>query len=170
MKHCSRKIVCLFLVVMVLAACAVDALAEDPKGAYAVNTLGNGDRLNVHGTPCIDDIIDHIESGTVVQYLHCDKGWWLVQWWKGNDDLRTGYVDGGYLSGITTGGVYAAVTDVYVHSQSNIPEGQCYNYHTGDMLTTGQRVTVTAQDGIWALVNFSGGSGWVPSIYLEKVV
>jgi len=30
-------------------------------------------------------------------------------------------------------------------------------------------VTVLEQDGTWARVSFAGGSGWIPSIYLEKV-
>ena len=172
MKYKPMKVTCLSLVFMLLLFSGVPTLAENLKGAYVVRYLAsNNVRVNVHGTPSIFDIENHLKEGTVVQYHSSEDGWAYVEWWQGDEDHRFGYVDPAYLSSIVSnaGSAYRTVCSVWVHSTSKIPEGHCDEYHTGDKLKKGQSVEVVQQDGTWAKVNFKGGSGWIPSIYLEQV-
>jgi len=169
-KYNPLKSICLCLVVLMLLSVAASAFAEDYKGAYYVSYLG-GENLNVHANASLGDVENHLKEGTVVQYLGSENGWLKVEWWNGDDDHRIGYVDPDYLSSIVSNGsvAYKTVCGVYVHSTSKIAYGECENYHTGQKLKRGQSVTVLEQDGTWVRVSYAGGSGWIPSIYLEKV-
>ena len=171
MKYSSLKSICLSLIIMLLVMSLVPTLAEGPKGAYVVDKvfLGGG-RLNVHETPNLDDVVDGIEEGTVVRYQYSENGWWHVEYWKGKEDIREGFVDGDFLSSIVSNAgstLYTSVCGVYVHSTSKIEYGHCDEYHIGK-LKKGQLVTVLEQDGTWSRINYNGNTGWVPSIYLEK--
>ena len=171
MKRSCARILCLCVVLLLAVACA--ASAARPKGAYFVNPLERGSQLNVHGEPGLDNVIDKIKPGTVVQYRDCDDGWWKIQWWNDTEDVREGYVDSSYLTSIVADpeAQYAPVCGLYIHSEPRMDEGTCYLYHTGEILKKGRAVTVQAQEGMWALV--SGVevdvTGWVPSIYLKKI-
>jgi len=170
MKYSPLKLICLALAVTILLSMSALAFAEDFKGAYYISYLG-GENLNVHANASIGNVENHLKEGTVVQYHSSEDGWAYVEWWQGDEDHRFGYVDPAYLSSIVSnaGSAYRTVCGVWVHSTSKIPEGHCDEYHTGDKLKKGQSVQVVQQDGTWTKVNFAGGSGWIPSIYLEKV-
>lgn len=169
-RYSSLKSVCLCLVALMLLSVAASAVAEDFQGAYYVGFLG-GENLNVHADASLGGIEDHLREGTVVQYIGSENGWLKVEWWNGDDDHRVGYVDPFYLSSITSNRsvAYRTVCGVFVHSTSKIAYGECENYHTGQKIKRGQTVAVLEQDGTWARVSFAGGSGWIPSIYLEKI-
>ena len=147
MKHGPAKLFCLVLVVTLLAAAAMPALAANPKGAYVVNITEPRDRLNVHGTPCIDDIVDHLEDGTVVVYRGYEDGWWFVEWWDGNDTFGHGYVDGSFLSPIDAEASekYTCVDNLYIHSTCKIVQGECAEYHIGK-LKKGQKAMCDWKD------------------------
>lgn len=170
MKYSPLKSICLALAVTILLSMSALAFAEDFKGAYYISYLG-GENLNVHANASIGNVESHLKEGTVVQYLGSENGWLKVEWWNGDDDHRIGYVDPSYLTSIASNGsvAYRTVCGVYVHSTSEIEYGECENYHTSQKIKRGQTVTVLEQDGTWARVSFAGGSGWIPSIYLEKV-
>lgn len=170
MKYSPLKSICLVLAVMLLLSMAASAVAEEYKGAYYVIHLG-GDNLNVHANASLGGVENRLKEGTVVQYLGSENGWLKVEWWNGDDDHRVGYVDPLFLTSIASNSsvAYKTVCGVYVHSTSKIAHGKCENYHTGQKLKRGQTVTVLEQDGTWARVNFEGGNGWIPSIYLKKV-
>lgn len=169
MRYKSLKSIVLCLVVLMLLSMTASAFAKDYDGAYFVTYVGGG-RLNVHPSADMEVIDDHIKQGTVVQYLGSENGWAKVEWWNGNNDHRVGYVDPSYLSSVAAnGGAYRTVCGVYVHSTSKMAYGECEKYHTGDKLKRGQNVTVLQQDGTWTRVSYEGGSGWIPSIYLEKI-
>lgn len=170
-KRNSIRAFCLSIAVMLLVAAALPAFASDKGHAYVVNIANKHDRLNVHGTPSIDDVIDHIDDGTVVLYHYSDKGWWYVEWWKDNNVFGEGYVDPAFLSAIHTdvAAKYTGVDNLYLHTKPDIPMGQCSAYHTGDVLRAGQAATVVDQDGNWALISFNGKTGWVASKYLIRM-
>lgn len=169
MKRVVIKQLCLALLIALVAASVVPAFAYVEKKAYVVKPLGSKDRLNVHGTPSIDNVIDHLDEGTVVLYQYSDDGWWYVEWRKANSQFANGYVDGDYLTAIDADKTvkFACVDNLYVHSQPEIVPGECANYHIGQ-LDKGEKVTVLKQQGTWAYVEYKGGEGWVASIYLKK--
>ena len=158
------SMICLVLIIMMTV---FSASAQGREGAYVVETEEAHDRLNVHSTPSPDNVIDHLKDGAVVQYQYSDDGWWFVQWRKSNNTFASGYVDGKYLMAIdkAEGKKFTCVDNTYVHSRSNIAQGECANYHI-DQLKAGKKVKVTKQDGTWAYVEYDGNSGWIPSAYL----
>ena len=169
MKQITLKLVCAALLMILAATLVFSASAREREGAYVVETEKPRDRLNVHSTPSPDNVIDHLKDGTVVMYQYSDDGWWYVKWWKGHDSFGSGYVDGKYLTAIdkAEGKKFTCVDNTYVHSQSNIVQGECANYHI-DQLKAGKKVKVVKQDGTWAYVEYEGNSGWVPSAYLVE--
>lgn len=168
MKRVAMKQFCLVLLVALVAASVMPASAYTSKKAYYVKALDGRDRLNVHSTPSINNVIDHLDEGTVVMYQYSDKGWWYVEWWKDNGTFGKGYVDGAFLTAVDEGEAkFTCVDNLYVHSQSDIVPGECSKYHI-DQLMKGDKVTVLKQDGTWSYVEYSGKKGWVSSIYLVK--
>lgn len=169
MKRFPMKLTCVALLVMLLAASLLCALAQSGEGAYVVETVELRDRLNVHSTPSMGNIIDHLEDGTVVMYQYSDDGWWHVEWWKGHNSFAQGYVDGKYLVPVDQDSTakFTCVDNLYVHSQPEIVMGECSKYHI-DQLKVGEKVNVVKQSGTWSLVEYDGGSGWVSSIYLVE--
>lgn len=179
MKHSPVKAICLILVIMLLATSLTPAFAKKkskkkkdyPYGAYVVEITNPRDRLNVHGKPDIDDISDHLKDGTVVIYQESVDGWWFVKWWKGPDLYGEGYVAKDYLSRITANPnwLYKNVVGLNVHSQPNIPEGECEKYHIG-LLEKGTVFYVLEQSNTWCKIYYDGGFGWIPSRYLVRVM
>ena len=174
-----RLIAVCLTALLVLAALPVFALAENGEGAYVVE-LGDGaaeesrDRLNVHETPegGKDNVCGHLDEGTVVRYLTSENGWWYVEYWKGDEDIRRGYVDKDYLTPVkevAKANSFTAVDDVHLHSQcEHIVKGECWKYHTGEMLRKGEKAVIVKQNGSWCWVESGNKAGWVPSIYLVE--
>ena len=160
------SMICLILIIM---ATVFSASAQGREGAYVVQTEELRDRLNVHSTPSLGNVIGHLEDGTVVMYQYSDDGWWHVQWWKGHDSFGSGYVDGKYLTAIDKAKdmKFTCVDNLYVHSRSDISHGECANYHI-DQLKAGEKVKVVKQDGTWSYVEYDGNAGWVASAYLVE--
>lgn len=169
MKRIAIRHACLALLALLILASMCPALAKGREGAYVVDIEAPHDRLNVHSTPSIGNVFDHLDAGTVVQYQYSDNGWWYVEWRVDDDTFEQGYVDGKYLAPIDgdPSRKFACVDNLYVHSQSDIVPGECANYHI-DQLSAGQKVTVKKQDGTWSWVEYGGKAGWVSSLYLVE--
>ena len=173
MRRVSFRAVCLLLAILIVSAAAMPAFAADRKhhgDAYVVVVDNKKDRLNVHGTPGPGDIVDHLETGKVVMYQSSDSGWWYVQWWAGNDHYEAGYVDHNYLVPLDddVAMTFRSVDNLNVHSEPNMPEGECWKYHV-DMLDKDTKLNVLDQNGDWARVKYGDKTGWVPSRYLYMV-
>lgn len=169
MKRVALKQFCLVLLIALVAASVLPAFAYTSKKAYVVKPLDGRDRLNVHGTPGIGNVIDHLDVGTVVLYESSDDGWWYVQWRKANGSFGNGYVDGKYLAAVDADSAvkFTCVDNLYVHSQCDIVLGECSKYHIGQLMK-GAKMTVLKQEGTWAYVSSGNLKGWVSSIYLVK--
>ena len=171
MKRNSTKLVCLIFAVMMLMISAMPAFAgPDIKDCIRhFYSLDNNARLNVHGSASVGDVIDHIDTSTLVDVIALKDGWAYIHWVKGKDHHCEGFVDASYLSVLSanTTNLYYSICDVYMHSQSKMSQGDCWKYHTGEMLKKNVNVVVEAQDGTWSLITYNGSKGWVPSIYLR---
>lgn len=169
MKRMSLKLVSTVLLLTVMASLLFTGFALDRAGAYVVETEQPHDRLNVHSTPSIDNVVDHLDDGTVVQYQYSDDGWWYVQWRKADNSFAYGYVDGKFLTAVdkAAGMKFTCVDNLYVHSQSSIVPGECASYHI-DQLKAGKKFNVVKQDGTWSYVEYDGNYGWVSSVYMVE--
>ena len=174
MKRNSMRAICLVLTLFLLAASAVPALAakkDRAKGAYRVVVDEPRKRLNVHETPesGTDNVIARLNEGTVLMYQECVDGWWFIKWWKGHDDFREGYVDKSFLVPVDKDPsiVYTCVDNTYLHSTSDITEGDCAMYHIGKVMA-GTRFSVLEQYNTWSRISYNDTTGWIPSKYLVQ--
>lgn len=156
----GSRIACMILVIVLMAMTAAPALAASKSNrAYVVATSSKHERLKLRSSPG-GSAIAKLKRGTVVVYRYSQDGWWCVYYRYGS-----GFLDKTYLWPVSASKTakYTPVDNVNVRSQPKT------NAYILGKLKAGKKVTIVAQSGNWAKINYKGYLGWVPSIYLFRV-
>lgn len=158
-----RRTLCLAMIATLLvltAAPALAASADNPHGAYVVATSSKYSRLRVR-TTAGGTVKDYLNRGEIVTYRSSKNGWWYVNYRGGS-----GYVDRRYLWSVdnsTSKAKYTSVDNLRVYTKAGTS-----GIYLGK-LKPGRQVTIESQDGNWVRINYKGHTGWAYSIYLRRV-
>lgn len=159
-----KRMVCVLLVFLTLAASLVPALAEGRSTTLAKKgdtyyVVASG--LHVRTSPEMtdDNIRTSIKKGTKVTFQYERYGWWYVRYGNG----KYGYVDKQFLTryNVRKKGTYT--TKAYLNVRS-YPRTDASKLGT---LKKGRKVKVLQLNGDWCRINFQGYEGWIASKYLR---